>query len=281
MSRKLVATICLSTVLIGTANTASAAAELDDVAISSGGTAAIAGRSGWPAHSEFPGPSVEDSAWLIRFAAAGLDDGVGAAEPRGDRFAVHRGFTAGIRQAGAAVVLDLDIDDDVVAPLAYDRYLADSAVRPGPGFTASLGGAAGLRFGAVSAGPFSSLTYTRSFGDGHAGPGPLGTVEESLTGALGLQGSARLETGMGTVDSRIRLSLDRDFDIDDGTAGPVAGSTRRNIYIEEIDATEFDLENAISLRIKGNVPGLFFYETRIRVRRTGIREVTARMWVKF
>ena len=48
-----------------------------------------------------------------------------------------------------------------------------------------------------------------------------------------------------------------------------------------IDYTEFDLDNAISLRMKGIVPGWFHYETRIRVRTTGIREISGRIRFKW
>lgn len=223
MSRKLVATICLSIALIAAHGAASAAFEIDEFGL--------------------PG----------EFALAAFGE------------------------AGAAAVLDLKIDDDGVAPPAYDRFIAVSPAHRGTGTSVSLDASTGSRFGAISAGPFSSLTYTRSFADGHAGPGSPTVGRQSLTGSLGLQGSARIDTGLGAIEPHIRLSLDRDFDIGHGAVGPLSGAARRSIYMEEVDVSEFQLENAISLKIKGRVPGLFFYETRIRVRTTGIREVSGRI----
>jgi len=251
MSRKLIATVCLSIALTGAEITGLAAAE--------------------------------DPAWLVRYAASNTDGNSAIPVPQSQLFAIQRDIAAGTQQAGAAAALDLyfDTDDGFAASPAQGGYPAAFASPSGTGITASLGGAVGFQFGEVSAGPFSSLTYSRSFSDGRAEPGRLDTAEEALTGSFGLQTSARFGTGAGAVDSHIRLSLDHDFDIDDGTIGQAAGSARRSIYMEELDATKFDLENAISLRIKGRVPGLFFYETKIRVRMTGISEVNGRIKIKF
>ena len=79
------------------------------------------------------------------------------------------------------------------------------------------------------------------------------------------------------MEPEFRLSLDQDFE----TGPPPSEIGRWNIYIEERDVTEFDLDNAISLRMKGIVPGWFHYETRIRVRTTGLRSVTGRIRFKW
>lgn len=98
-----------------------------------------------------------------------------------------------------------------------------------------------------------------------------------VTGSLGLRSSARIDTGWTVMEPEFRLSLDQDFE----TGAPPSELGRWNIYVEERDVTEFDLDNAISLRMKGIVPGWFHYETRIRVRTTGLRSVTGRIRFKW
>ena len=52
------------------------------------------------------------------------------------------------------------------------------------------------------------------------------------------------------------------------------GALSRTLSSETVDPAKFDFENALSFRLKGMVPGYFQYETRVRVRSTGLREVT-------
>lgn len=201
------------------------------------------------------------------------DDGVGLPAPQGGQFGVYRRLAANGGYAGG--VLDLDIHDDVIGLSAPGGYPAGPAAGREAGFTLSLNGGVGVEAGLISAGPIAGLRYTRSpdDGDGDAGSGAADMNGESLIGMVGLQALARFNSGAGPISSRLDLSLEQDFG-----GGTTAA---RNIAIEEIDATRFRLERAISLRIKGNVRGLFDYETRLRIRRTGIREVTARIKIDF
>ena len=172
----------------------------------------------------------------------------------------------------AAAWFDIGIDDDVFAQSAYGQFGVEPATNPTAGFTALLGEAVIVE--EVSVRPFSSLTYSRPYDDTFGGPTSSYAARDSLIGAIGLQTSGRFDTGMGTLETLIDLYLAHELDVDGVRLKTLPGVLRRNIHSEPVDPVKFDFENALSFRIKGTVPGYFQYETRIRVRSTGIREVT-------
>ncbi len=181
------------------------------------------------------------------------------------------GATTGPRDM-TADWFDMSIDDDVFAQPAYGQFGVAPATNQTAGFTALLGGA--VTVGELSVQPFSSLTYAGPNDDSIGDRTTLYATQDSLTGAIGLQTSALLKSGLGPLEALIDLYLAHEFDIDGLRLRTLPGALRRNIYAEPADPAKFDLENALSLRLKGMVPGYFQYETRLRVRSTGIQEIT-------
>lgn len=188
----------------------------------------------------------------VSTSAAG-DDGGEASDPTG---MMPAGFDFGYQ------------DDDDLWP-SLDRFYVDSETLPGNGARTTIGG--DFRFGDVTAGPFSSLSHTPS----------RGIADSAWTGAVGLRASTRFDTDIGPVEPQLQFSLADDFDFGGGRFEPWRDQDRRNLYYEYVDPAQFDFENALSLRLKGIVPGYFHYETRVRVRLTGIREVTGRIRFKW
>ena len=274
MSRTLLATICLSTAMIGSESVVSEAGADDGIQSGQQPLFSIdqSGLFG-PANTV-----TDDPNWLANMATANPQVNDADALPVGGRLSIQGGIGDGPAQPAAAAVLDFGVVDGGVAEPGYTRFRAAPIGQPDSVFAASLGTAVGFRFDAGTAGAFSNLNYARSIGGGSAGP-EFG--DESLTGSVGLQSTARFDTAMGAMEPQFRLSLDHDFDIGDGVGGPLSDQGRQNIYIEERDVTHFDLDNAISLRMKGIVPGWFHYETRVRVRLSGIREVSGRIRFKW
>lgn len=167
--------------------------------------------------------------------------------------------------------LEFRIDDDVFAEPAYGRFSIDPATNPAASFTASLGEATTI--GAVSIRPFSSLTYAVPDAGSFGGPMSTSAVGESLIGAIGVQTSALFDGDLGPLAALIDLYLAHEMDIDGVRLRTLPGALKRNIRTETADPAQFDFENALSFRIRGMLPGYFQYETRIRVRSSGIREV--------
>ena len=95
------------------------------------------------------------------------------------------------------------------------------------------------------------------------------------TAVVGLRGTGHFDGPLGPVDARLLLSLEQPIE----TAG--RPGTRHNLKIEEIDGTRFRLEHALSLRLRGRLNEFVRYETRVRLRSTGIREVSARLKINF
>lgn len=274
MSRTLLATICLSTAMIGGESMVSGAGAGEGV--QSGRLSQLSiDQSGLFGLSE---EAPDNPHWLANMAAANPQGYGSAAPPHGSRLSFQGGTGNGPAPLAAAAILDFGVIDAGTEEPGYARFRGLPAAQPDSVITTSLGAAVGTRFNTVTAGAFSNLNYARATGDGFAGPE---TGDESLTGSVGLQSTLRFDTAMGAVEPQFRLSLDHNFDIDNGVGGPLSDLGRRSIFIEERDVTHFDLDNAISLRMKGIVPGWFHYETRIRVRTTGIREVTGRIRFKW
>ena len=266
MSRTLLATICLSTAMIGGESMVSRAEAGDGIQTGRPDQFSI-DQSGLFGRAD---EGSADTRWLANIAAR--DPGSVS------RFSVQGDLGDGPAPLGAAAILDFGVVDDGLADPGYARFQARPIGQPDSAFTASLGTAVGLRFDSGTAGAFSNLNYARALGGGSA-QSDFG--DESLTGSVGLLSTIRVDTAMGAMEPEFRLSLDHDFDIGGRAGGPFSDYDRQNIYIEERDVTHFDLDNAISLRMKGIVPGWFHYETRIRVRRTGIREVSGRIRFKW
>lgn len=171
-----------------------------------------------------------------------------------------------------AAWFDIRIDDDVFAQPVYGQFGIDPATNPAAGFTALFGSA--VTVGEVSVGPFSSLTYAGPRDDPFDGATTTYAAQDTLTSAIGLQTSALFDSGLGPLEALIDLYLAHEMDIDGVRLRTLPGALKRNIYAEPADPAKFDFENALSFRIKGMMPGYFHYETRVRVRSTGIREVT-------
>lgn len=271
MSRTLLATICLSTAMMGGEYAAATEAGghiptglHPQLRIGQPEMSAVGGRAGGPD-------------WIAQLATAEpVAFGPHAVRLGGSRISFHGSRDAGLVPYGAAAALDVG----VVEP-GHAGFRSRKTGQPGTAVTASLVTAVGMQSDSVSAAAFSDLTYSRiPAGDG-LGYLPHGGHAEALTGSIGVQSTAHFDTPMGAMAPQFQLSLDHDFDIGEGFGDPFSGLDRRNIYIEERDATEFDLDNAISLRMKGIVPGWFHYETRIRVRLEGIREVSGRIRFKW
>ncbi len=274
MSRTLLATICLSTAMIGGESMGSRAEAGSGIDIGQQDHLSI-DQSGLFGHAD---DVSEDPNWLANIATAN-PQGIGVGDPRpGSRVSIQSDLGDGPAPLGAAAILDFGVVDGGNAEPGYARFRARPIGQREPAFTASLGTAVGLRFDNGTAGAFSNLNYARSVGGGSM-PSEFG--DESLTGSVGLQSNMRLDTAVGAMEPEFRLSLDHDFGLGDGAGGPLSDFGRQNIFIEERDVTHFDLDNAISLRMKGIVPGWFHYETRVRVRLTGIREVTGRIRFKW
>lgn len=274
MSRTLLATICLSTAMIGGESMGSRAEAGSGIEIGQPDHYSI-DQSGLFGHAS---DVSDDPHWLADIATAN-SHGIGAGDPRpGSRLSIQSELGDRPAPLGSAAVLDFGVVDGGHAGPGYARFQARPIGQRDAAFTASLGTAVGLRFDNGTAGAFSNLNYARSLGGGSL---PSGFGDQSLTGSVGLQSTMRLDTALGAMEPEFRLSLDHDFGLGDGAGGPLSGHGRQNIFIEERDVTHFDLDNAISLRMKGIVPGWFHYETRIRVRRTGIREVTGRIRFKW
>ncbi|NNG05971.1 MAG: hypothetical protein HKM95_17965 [Inquilinus sp.] len=108
-----------------------------------------------------------------------------------------------------------------------------------------------------------------------------GTGDGSLIGHIGLLTATRLESSIGPVDTQLSVSLEQPLGIVEQAGGDHWNTARRNLSFEEIDATDLRLEHALSLRLRGRVDGLFDYESRIRLRSSGIREVSARIRIKW
>ncbi len=280
MSRKLVATLCLGLASIGNAAVEAAATELGGASDMQTVTS-LTGENGRSGHVDTGLDSIAGSAWLVRHAADP------DARPRRERsrstgFATHRAIDLGSGiEGGAAAGFDFDFDLDGMEMPVHRGDVADWLNAPQAGATASLGAAAGFQFGPVQAGPFSTLTYTGAAGGGSA-IGFRDATEQSLTGSVGLQAMTQLDGALGPSDTQFRLSLDQDLFVERDTVDSALDPWRRNIFVEEVDASEFDFENAIVfLKHRGRVPGWFFYEARVRVRTTGLRAVTGRIWVKW
>lgn len=273
MSRTLLATICLSSAMIGGESMVSDAGAGDGMQTGQHPHLSIdqSGRFGLADDlSDHPH-------WLANIAAANPQVNDAAAPPYGSRLSFQSGVGDGPVPVGAAAILDFGVVDVGAAP-GYARFRASPDGQTDSALTASLGAAVAMRFDTGTAGAFTNLNYARSVEEGFTGPE---SGDESLTGSVGLQSTMRFDTAVGALEPQFRLSLDHDFDIADGDGGPLSDDGRHNIYIEERDVSHFDLDNAISLRMKGIVPGWFHYETRIRVRRTGIREVSGRIRFKW
>lgn len=171
-----------------------------------------------------------------------------------------------------AAWLEFRIDDDMFAQPAYGQFGVAPATNPVMSLTASLGETASL--GGFSVRPFSSLAYAGPDDDTFASPLVANAVGESLIGAIGVQTSALFDSGLGPLEALIDLYLAHEMDIDGVRLRTMPGSLKRNIHTETANPEEFDFENALSFRIRGMLPGFFQYETRIRVRSTGIQEIT-------
>ncbi len=205
---------------------------------------------------------------VAAFCAASVFMGAGVSASAAGDDAGDPADPTGMTPAGLDFGYDDYEDDDSPWP-AFDRFYVDSEALPGSGSRTTIGG--DFRFGDVTAGPFSSLSHAPS----------IGIADNAWTGAVGLQASTRLDTAIGPLEPQLQFSLADDFDIGGGRFEPWREHDRRNLYVEHFDPAQFDFENALSLRMKGIVPGYFHYETRIRVRMTGIREVTGRIRFKW
>ena len=201
---------------------------------------------------------------VTAFCAATMFMGTGVSTSAAGDDGGETSAPAGMTPTG----LDFGFEDDDVWP-ALDRFYVESETLPGSGARTTIGG--DFRFGDVTAGPFSSLSYA---------PSP-GIADSAWTGAVGLRASTRFDTGIGPLEPELQFSLADDFDIGGGRFEPWRDRDRRDLYVEHFDPAQFDFENALSLRLKGIVPGYFHYETRVRVRLTGIREVTGRIRFKW
>lgn len=207
--------------------------------------------------------------WAGTVLIAPVNTALAAAE-LGDAMTIPRDMTA--------AWFDIRMDDDVFVQPAHGRFGVEPAPTPTAGFTALLGEA--VTIGEFSVTPYSSLIYTRPYDDTFGGPTSY-AAQDSLIGAIGLKTSGRFDTGMGTLETLINLYLAHELDIDGVRFKTLPGALRRNIRFEPVDPEQFDFENALSFRIKGMVPGYFHYETRVRVRSTGLREVTAGIRIRW
>lgn len=202
---------------------------------------------------------------VAAFCAATVFMGTGVSTSAAGNDGGETSDPTGMMPAG----LDFGYEDGDDLWPSLDRFYVDSETLPGSGARTTIGG--DFRFGDVTAGPFSSLSHTPS----------RGIADSAWTGAVGLRASTRLDTDIGPIEPQLRFSLADDFDLGGGRFEPWRDQDRRDLYYEYVDPAQFDFENALSLRLKGIVPGYFHYETRIRVRLTGIREVTGRIRFKW
>lgn len=171
-----------------------------------------------------------------------------------------------------AVWGDIRIDDIVFVQPARGPFDIGSSTGRTAGFTATLSD--GFGFGDVTVKPFASLIYAGAHDGPMSDPGSAYAAQDSLAGAIGVQTSALFESAMGPLEALIDLYLAQEMDIDGVRLRTLPGALRRNIRSETVDAANFDFDNALSLRIKGIVPGYFHYETRVRVRSTGLQEIS-------
>ena len=103
-----------------------------------------------------------------------------------------------------------------------------------------------------------------------------------LAGSFGIRSLTEQGAAVGPMETRLGLLLEPETDGLGPTFQYSDGPWSLPLRMEEIDERQFDFSNAIVfLKHRGRVPGWFFYEARVRVRPTGLKSVTGRVWVRW